>query len=292
MPLINLYNIGSCENFSVTGREDFTKNLNLVTNPSATSGTLTGTVTSEGTPIIGATVKLFDSNNNPIEHTTTIESDNSEVPSGSYTFNNIPIGSYNVIAISEGFLLSNSFPVTIQNDKITNQDINLVPDPNANLNTIFGIVSSNINNKPIENAIVTISTIKDTSTLIGTSTTNDKGEYFFTNLPSGIYRVSATKSGFMSNESDAIKLDTNQFSNKDLVLSYDSKTNTGTVSGFITNSNNIPLSNATVLLYSIKGGVKDVIGITRTSTSGRYLFANVPPGDYQVKATVQTQAQG
>jgi 5-hydroxyisourate hydrolase-like protein (transthyretin family) len=285
MPFIDLYNIGYSEQFSVAGREERTENLDLIANPAATSGTLTGTVTSNNATIAGATVKLFDVNNNPIEHTTT----NSQ---GVYTFTNVPVGSYNVVAISTGFLLSNAIPVTIQDDQTTTADIILVPDPDAGLSSIFGIISSNIGNTPIENATVTLFSVVqgEEPTLLGTANTNNRGQYLFVNLATGSYLVSASKPGFTSNQTGTIPVGTNQFISSDLILTSNSQTNTGTISGFISDENtNLPIANATVALYSISGGVERIIALTKTSNSGRYLFANVAPGNYRVKATVQTQ---
>ncbi|MDS0527996.1 carboxypeptidase-like regulatory domain-containing protein [Clostridium sp. SHJSY1] len=288
MPFTNLYDIEYSNDFSITGRKEITEDLKLTNNPIVSSGTLTGTVISEDTPVIGATVKLYDSNYKPIEHVTTIESDDTDIPSGSYTFTNIPAGAYNVVAIKDGYLLSNSYPVIIQNETVTKQSITLTPDPAANLNTIYGIISST-DTKPIENAIVTLSTTGSTPKLIGKCTTNDHGQYFFTNIPAGLYTVTASKPGYISNPSGIIPLDTKEIFNLNLILQTNSDTNTGTVSGLITNTNNIPLPNATVALYSIVDGFEGIIAITKTSASGRYLFTNITPGEYRVKATVQTE---
>ncbi|MBD7911904.1 MULTISPECIES: carboxypeptidase-like regulatory domain-containing protein [Clostridium] len=288
MPFVNLYDIGYSDPFVITGREEKTENLNLTTNEALTTGTLEGQVTSGGTGVAGATVKLFDANNEPFEHTTTDQN-------GNYSFENVPAGSYSVVAVAPGFLLSNSIPVTIQDDETTTINIPLETNPNANLGTVYGIITSSVGNTPIENATVTLTTVPqpgETPTTIATATTNDRGQFFFVNIPPDSYIVSASRTGFNPNQSGTLNVAANAFVTSNLILTPNTQNNTGTVSGVITDEDtNQPIANANVALYSITGGTERIIAITQTNISGRYLFANVAPGNYRVKATVQ-ETQG
>ncbi len=65
--------------------------------------------------------------------------------------------------------------------------------------------------------------------------------------------------------------------------------NIGTVSGFATDkSTSQSIANTTVVLYSISNG-ETVIDITKTNAGGLYLFRDILPRTYRVKATVQAQ---
>ena len=126
MAFIDQYTVGYSPQFDITGRQEQTENLNLVLNPAATSGILKGTVTSGGTPISGATVKVFSTNDVPVEHTNT-------GGNGQYTIADLPAGSYKVTAIADGYLLPVTIPITIQTNKTTITNIVLTVDPEAQL---------------------------------------------------------------------------------------------------------------------------------------------------------------
>jgi hypothetical protein len=60
MPIIDQYNLKASAQFPIVGTEEVTENLQLTASTVSSSGVVTGTVTSGGTPIEGATVKIFD----------------------------------------------------------------------------------------------------------------------------------------------------------------------------------------------------------------------------------------
>lgn len=279
------YVLGYSQQFNITGREEKTEDLNLTINPIANSGNLTGTVTSGGSPVAGATIKVFDTNNNPIEHTTT-------GGNGQFTITNLPAGSYQVLATKDGYLIPTSTPVTIQSNKSTTVNLIIQPDPSANLGAVFGIIRDNNTLLPIENAIVDLySTVQgQPPTFIGIAPSNANGQYLFTELIAGNYYVSASKLGYQPKDSAPISVGTKEYVLSDVNLTADPQSNTGTVSGFIKNqTSGQPIPNAVVALYSISGGVETVIALTKTSSSGRYLFGSLNQGTYRVKATLQDQ---
>ena len=284
MAFKDLYKIGHSPQFAITGREEISENLNLTASPNATSGILKGTVTSGGVPIANATVKVYDINDNPIEHANT-------GGNGQYTISDLPVGSYKVTAIAPGYLLPITIPVSIQNNKTTTANIVLIADPDANLSVIYGIIRNTTGEVPIENATVLLfsETLPD-PTLISTGTTNDNGQYILGLIPAGDYYLVVSKLGFFPNQTATINVGTNELINSDVSLVSDAATNTGTVSGFIKDiSTGLPIANAGVALYSIVGGVESIIATTRSNNVGRYLFANVNPGNYLVKSTKQEE---
>ena len=112
MAFKELYNLGYTPTFDITGREEITEDLDLAASPAADSGILSGTVTSGGSGVAGATVKVYDTNNNPVEHTNT-------GGNGQFTIANLPVGSYKVTAVKDGYLLPLTTPITIQQNKTT-----------------------------------------------------------------------------------------------------------------------------------------------------------------------------
>lgn len=64
---------------------------------------------------------------------------------------------------------------------------------------------------------------------------------------------------------------------------------TGTVSGVVKDHlTGQPVGNAIVALYLMTGQTERIVNMTRTNALGVYLFGNVGPGNYRVKATVQS----
>lgn len=284
MAFKEIYNLGYTPTFDITGREEITENLDLTVNPAATSGILSGTVTADGTGLSGATVKVYDINDNPVEHTNT-------GGAGQFTISNLPVGSYKVTAIKDGYLLPLTIPFTIQENKTTTVTIDLTADPEASLNVLYGIIRTTVDETPLENAVVTLySNTTPDPTLIISASTNDRGQYIFGLVPAGEYYLTASKLGYYTNETALIDLTSNEFVSSDISLIADPLANTGTISGFIKDlDSGQPIADAGVALYSIEDSTEAVVDTTRTNVSGKYLFTNVNPGTYLVKSTKQEE---
>lgn len=284
MAFKELYNLGYTPTFEVKGREEKTENLNLTVNPAATAGILSGTVTSGGVGLVGATVKVYDVNDNPIEHTNT-------GATGQFTMANLPVGSYKVTAIKAGYLLPLTTPISIQANKTTTVDISLIADPEINLNVVYGIIRTTEDETPLQNAVVSLySNILPDPVLVISGITNDNGEFIFGLIPPGQYYITASKLGYYTNETALIDLSTKEFVPSEISLIADPAANTGTISGFIKEqATGQPISGAGVALYSVTNGVETVVATTRTNVSGKYLFSNITPGTYLVKSTKQEE---
>lgn len=282
MPKIDQYDLKRSPQISLLGTEEQTANLQLTLSPASTAGVLTGTVTSGGEPLPGATLKVFDTNNIPFAHTIT-------GPLGQYTIASVSAGSYRVTATKTGYLTPDVVSVSILANRPSTLNIALSPDPDATLNTLFGKVNQSAPLEPIENAIVNIYSVsEDVRTLISTTTTNSSGQYLAPYLADGDYIAIANKEGYFQTESAIQTLTNAEITPLNLFLIPNPETNTGTISGLITSQTTLlPIANATVALYQIVGTTETIVQITKTNSGGRYLFGNVAEGQYVIKSFAQ-----
>lgn len=279
------YRLQPSEPITINGHEAEKVNLSLEAAPAAAVGVVQGIVQlSNGTAIGGATVQLFDATGNPFEHT------NSN-PTGRFTLSDIPVGSYFITASEPGYTTPARIPLSVVQGRATNVTITMQTDPTALLGAIFGIVRNSTSSQLLTNATVQLYRVASGSeTLIGSVKTNIAGQYLFPALANGTYLIRASIPGYLSNESAEVTIAGPQFAPLDIVLSPDPDANTGTISGIITDrTTGNAISNATVALYQISGGIENVVSITHTNPGGLYLFGDVPSGTYRIKATVQTE---
>ncbi len=234
-------------------------------------------------PIEGATVKIFDVNDNPIAHDLTNDL-------GKYIIPEITAGSYKIIATKFTYLLPLTIPLSVIAGRPTTVNIALIPDPDSGKNAIFGIIRQAVVLTPIDNASVSIyQDVGGVQTLALTTNTDSNGQYFAPRLVNGDYVVSANKIGYDENTSSVVTLTGTDIEPLDLSLQVNTAANVGTISGIITDQATLlPIANALVALYLVVGGVETIIQIIRTNAGGRYLFGNVAAGDYIVKAIAQT----
>ena len=283
MSIIDEYNLKASLLFPVSGTEEITKDLQLTESTVSATGVVTGTVTSGGSPVSGATVKIFDANDIPIAHDVT----NVE---GKFTIAGITPGSYKITATKPGYLTATAIPITVSPSQPTTVNISLTTDPDASKNVLYGIISQAVVFTPIEGATVNIyQDVGGVQTLALTTSTNVSGQYFAPRLPSGDYVVVANKIGYEQNTSALVTLSGSAFESLSLPLQVNAVQNVGTVSGIITDIvTTLPIPNACVALYQISGGTETIIKVTKTNSGGRYLFGDVVAGDYIVKVIAQT----
>ena len=285
MPIIDKYDLKASAQFPITGTEEVTENLRLTESTSSSAGVVTGTVTSGGTPVEGATVKIYDVNDNPIAHDLT----NSL---GKYTIPEVVAGSYKITATKFTYLTHDVIPLTVIAGRPTTVDIVLTLDPDAGKNALYGIIRQAMVLTPLEDATVSIyQDVGGVQTLALTTVTNSSGQYFAPRLVSGNYVVAANKIGYEQNTSAVVTLTGTDIEPLDLNLQTNTVQNVGTVGGIVTDQITLlPIANALVALYSVIGGVETIVQIVKTNAGGRYLFGDVTAGEYIVKAIAQTDA--
>lgn len=285
MSTIDRYNLKASEQFVVSGTEELTENLLLTASTTSEEGIITGTVTSsDTTPVSGATVKVFDSSDVPIAHAITN-------PQGQYTIPSVVKGTYKVVAAMNGYLTPLVVPVTVVANRPTTVNITLTPDPGAALNTMYGIIREAGTLIPLSQAIVNTYLVQDTTqTLISTTITNTAGQYLSPYLSDGDYVIKANKPGYDQTTSAVTTLSGAELASLDMTLYANAATNTGTISGIITDSTTLlPIGSATVALYEIIGTAETLIELTKTNSAGRYLFGSVETSNYIVKAFSQKE---
>lgn len=284
MPIIDRYDLEPSNLITIEGHDEERVSLALQPSPLADVGVVQGIVQqTNGTAIPLATVQLFDSAGNPFEHTNTN-------PTGRFVFQNIPVGAYFVTAFEPGFLTPTRISVSVTRAQPANVTINMQPDPNFTRGAVYGIIrSSSLNSEVIEHANVELYRVAGgVETFVGRVVSNATGQYLFADLESGTYILRVSNTGYLSNDSAPVTITGREFAALDVIISADPDANTGTISGIITDqTTGLTIPNAIVALYRINGGTETLIEITRTNAGGLYLFGDIPPDTYRVKATVQ-----
>lgn len=237
--------------FDLQGLQEENVNLTLPPAPSVLA-TVYGTVTDGTAPIADATVKLFDKNGLPYQHTIT-------AADGTYTLDGIPAGTYSVAAVAEGYVMSTAVGVTVSNGSTTEIPLVCTADATLALGAIAGTLTIfGTANTPLSGAKITL-TNAALETVATTYTAAD-GEFMdsFIGVTSG--------------------------------SEVDSQTYNGTVSGIITDQNGAAVAGCFVGLYQVttigEVSTEQLIAATKTNTEGKYLFGGVTDGQYLVKAKV------
>lgn len=279
---LDLLGLKYSQNFSIAGLEEANIDLNL--SPAAEIfSTLIGIVTDGQNPIPNATVKVFDSNGMPYKHTLTDEN-------GNYTISELPAGTYSVGAVKDGYRLSNTQGVTLNNSDTIKIDLVCIADETLNLGAIAGIL--HLNNadgtkSPLGGVKITLN---DTiNTAIATTYTADDGEFAFYDIADGVYNLIATAEGYTADSVIAATITNGSISNVDMTMTVDSRTYSGTVSGIIRDDTGKVVSNCFVGLYKVitlaDGTKREVlVATTKTNQAGKYMFGEVGGGEYIVKA--------
>ncbi|MEY4413094.1 MAG: hypothetical protein RIQ53_387, partial [Pseudomonadota bacterium] len=283
-----------------------------------TSGTVTGTVLLDSdndnvgdTPAPGVTVQLRDPAGNVVATTTT-------GADGSYTFPNVPAGSYTVTEVNPAGVLDvvdsdggnpNSVAVTVTPGQTTSGVV-FVDEKVAKLGDKVWLDSDADGQQDAGEAgvaNVTVQLLNAAGTVVATTLTDASGNYLFDTLAPGSYSVkfvapagytlTTANSGADATDSDA-NATTGLTGSYTLNAGDDNRTvdagllpSNGSISGKVLedsnndNTGDTPIAGVTVVLKDAAGAT---IATTTTGADGSYSFGGLAGGNYSV--TEQTPA--
>ena len=264
------------QNFPIAGTQEADINLTLPPVPDATA-TVIGTVTDGTTPIADATVKIFDSQGAPYQHTVTDAV-------GNYTLEGLPAGTYTVAAVKEGYLLSTGIGVVLTQGNTSQIDLVCTRDASLSLGAIAGVVQTMVNLIPTPLAGAKLSLLNQAGEVVATTYSVDDGEFAFYDVADGIYTLISSAVGHITTAPTAVTILNGSIANVNLTMTVDSRTYNGTVSGIIRDQYGNAVAGCFVGLFQVVAGQELLIATTKTNTDGKYLFGGVTSGEYLVKA--------
>jgi hypothetical protein len=238
-------------------------NLSIVEILAATGGVSAGSVSGTINPAPnGTTATVVLSQSGTTIARTTVGS------SGSYSFSNVPNGTYTVAPSETGFTFSPA------NQSVTvNANAATVPVFTATAVLTTYTVSGTIN--PAPNGTTATVTLSQGGTTIAASTVGSSGSYSFSNVANGTYTVTPSETGFtFSPTSQSVTVSGGPatvpvFTAMAVVTTY-------TVSGTIN-----PAPNGATATVALSQGATTIATAT-VGSSGSYSFSNIANGMYTV----------
>lgn len=273
----DLYRLQYSSSFAIQGLQEADINLNL-TPAGGTQASVYGVVTDGQTPIPNATVKLFDSNGVPFRHTMTDAN-------GAYSMDGVPIGTYTIAAVKDGYRLSDAAGLTLSAGTTLEIPLVCTPDGTLSLGAIAGVLSvTGPEPGPLGGAKITLMTTGNTA--VAATYTADDGEFVFYDVADGSYTLMASSEGYLPAAPVAVQIIGGSIANVTMTMTADQRTYNGTVSGIITDQNGVAVSGSFVGLYRLDTvtGNETLVATTKTNAAGKYLFGGVTAGNYLVKA--------
>ena len=256
----------------------------------------------------GVTVQLLDKDGNVVSTVTTDAN-------GHYSFSNLPDGEYSIKVVKDGALTdtdqtedpdgtkdSASQKITLNeaNPKKSGVNFGYVPDY-----SIAGNVYRDSNRSESKDATetvfpgVTVNLVDASGNVVATTTTDADGNYSFSKLPAGDYRVKVDTTGTLKDMDQTEDPDgTKDNASGKISIGADNPTQTGVNFGYIENNS----ISGTIFRDEARNGVKDpsdprfpsvkvtlldengnVVETTTTDSNGAYKFSHLPDGKYRVK---------
>ncbi|MCO6457238.1 MAG: carboxypeptidase regulatory-like domain-containing protein, partial [Pirellulaceae bacterium] len=271
--------------------------------------------------IPGVTVNLLDDMNNVVGTTTTDAN-------GNYFFPDVPAGTYTVVVTDTNNVLGDLIPAsdddgpadgvsTVVADGVNDfldEDFGYAPAGHDPADGIIGdTIFIDTNNdgmftagEGVEGVLVTL--LDSLNNVVGTTTTNENGQYFFGNLdPMGVYTVVVdpmTLPGLGAGLVNTIDPDMGTANQSTIDLGtvggvtfdqdfgYTMPMNPNTISGTVWNDTNAdgtlneaPPNGLAGVTVELRDALGNVVATTTTDGNGDYSFTNIPDGTYTVDVT-------
>lgn len=279
----DLLSLNYSTSFSLQGMQEADINLSLTT-AAPPAATVYGTVTDGTNPLPNATVKLFDSQGVPFQHTLTDAS-------GAYTFNNVPAGTYSLGAVLPGYSMSSTVGVTLTEGGSIQTALVCTADTTLSLGAIAGMLTTATLQGTVPLAGAKVTLLDSKGVVVASTYTASDGEFLFYDVADGAYSVQAAADGYLSAGPMAVTIVNGSIANVSMTLEVDARTYNGTVSGIIRNASGAVVSGCFVGLYQItqvgETKVETLVATTKTNAEGKYLFGGVTDGQYMLKAKLE-----
>ncbi|KEI44594.1 MFS transporter [Saccharopolyspora rectivirgula] len=219
-----------------------------------------GTVNdSAGTPVPGAVLTLTDANGRQVERTRTDSAGEFrlDVPHG---------GTYVLIASGGSYQPSASMVVVA--DRPVRHDVRMI-----GAGELTGLVHAS--DQPVADATVVLTDVR--GEVVATTTTGSDGRYRLADLVGGDYALTVTAPAYRPVATPVTVADGER-------VTLDVAMQGGVqLTGVVRSANlGVAIPDARVTLLDENGGV---VAVTTTDTEGRYVFTDLPDGDYTVIAT-------
>ncbi len=229
-------------------------------------GTIVGTITnaSNGSPLAGATIEVFDG--------FTLIASTLTDPNGNYEVPDLAPGTYIVIAMETDFQTSFS-GATVSANATTIVNFALVP----NTGTLSGTVTEATTGNPIVGALVGVF---NGPILVDFVLTDPSGNYTVSDLAPGDYTVVVNEENFQTAFSPA-----SITTNTTTIVNFALLASPGTIAGTVTDSfTTDPIPSANVAVFQNL----TLVAFTSTDVSGDYTIPDLAPGSYTVLANAES----
>lgn len=280
MMITDRFLLTQSKEFNLRPNEEVRVDLKLKKKPRSPETKITGRVTHDGIPVPKATVKVLDQKFDPVIHALTNQD-------GIYLIENLMPGDYKLTASAEGFLAADSISFSLQVKEEKTINIQIKEDKASRKNSfIYGTVTEFMTGKIIEDAVIKLFSSASEPPVAETAS-NESGQYLFCTIPPAKYFAVAGKPGYLTSDPIRFEIAAGQFVKVPFQLRINPLTSTGTVSGIITERVSGALAGVCVGLFSVSDDGETLIQIKTTNREGLYLFPDVQPGEYVVKAKMQ-----
>ncbi len=273
------YTLNYSNEINLAELQEHYQEIELVEAPEINTNTISGKVEDQdGTDVVNATVKLFDTEFNPIKHTMTNET-------GNYTFQNVPRGDYIVYAVKDGYSMSLKRPLTYNGTEVTLAELIINEDTTYTKGNVYGYAYDDHGNE-FDGAVVKL--INSGNITVAETVTATDGEFIFSKIDAGQYTLTASADDYIVYTPIQIEVVDGSNTEENIHMNKVAAAKEGTINGIVYNKNRIPLVGAVVGLYeSVGEGLEKALKLRKTcktNSEGRYFFGVVPEGKWVVKA--------